>query len=64
MAEIELSVLSRQYLDRCIPCQTTLAPEVAGCRDGRNKAVATVDWCFPTDDAWIKLKKHYPSIHA
>ena len=63
MAEIELRVLSRQCLDRCIPCQTTLAPEVAGWQDGCNKAVATVDWRFTTDDARIKLKKLYPSIH-
>ena len=62
MAEIELSVLSRQCLDRRIPDQTTLAQEVAGWQDGRNRAGATVDWRFTTDDARIKLKKLYPSI--
>jgi hypothetical protein len=63
MAEIELSVLSRQCLDRRIPDQTTLVREVAGWQDECNKAVATLDWRFTTDDARIKLKKLYPSIH-
>ena len=62
MAEIELSVLSRQCLDRRIPDQTTLGQEVAAWQDGRNNAGATVDWRFTTDDARIKLKKLYPSI--
>ncbi len=61
MAEIELSVLSRQCLDRRIPDQTTLCQEVAAWQDGRNNAGATVDWRFTTDDARIKLKKLYPS---
>ena len=62
MAEIELSVLGRQCLDRRIPDKPTLAREVAGWQDGRNQAGATVDWRFTTDDARIKLKKLYPSI--
>ncbi len=62
MAEIELSVLSRQCLDRRIPDQTTLSQEVAAWQEGRSKAGATVDWRFTTEDARIKLKKLYPSI--
>jgi hypothetical protein len=62
MAEIELSVLSQQCLDRRIPDQTTLTREVAAWEEVRNQAGATVDWQFTTSDARIKLKKLYPSI--
>jgi hypothetical protein len=37
MAESELSVLSRQCLDRWIPNQQTLIEEVATWQDSRNK---------------------------
>lgn len=62
MAEIELSVLSRQCLDRRIPDKTVLSREVAAWQKERNRAAATVDWRFTTSDARIKLKKLYPSI--
>jgi len=62
MAEIELSVLSQQCLDRRIPDQTTLTREVAAWEEVRNQAGATVDWQFTTSDARVKLKKLYPSI--
>lgn len=62
MAEIELSVLSRQCLDRRIPDPTTLAQEVAAWERQRNAAQCRVDWRFTTPDARIKLKRLYPSI--
>lgn len=62
MAEIELSVLSRQCLDRRIPDQATLAAEVAAWERDRNAAGGRVDWRFTTADARIKLKRLYPSI--
>ncbi len=62
MAEIELSVLSRQCLDRRIPNQPTLAVEVAAWEDQRNTHRATVHWWFTTADARIKLHKLYPSV--
>jgi len=62
MAEIELSVLNQQCLDRRIPDQATLEREVAAWEEERNRAAATVNWRFTTDDARIKLKKLYPSI--
>jgi hypothetical protein len=62
MAEIELSVLSQQCLDRRIPDKTTLTQEVMAWEEDRNQAEATVDWRFSTTDARIKLKKLYPSI--
>jgi len=61
MAEIELSVLARQCLDRRILEQTTLQQEVAAWEKRRNQQSRTVDWQF-TSDARIKLKRLYPSI--
>jgi hypothetical protein len=62
MAEIELSVLSRQCLDRRIPDQPTLITEVAAWEAERNAMHATVQWRFTTADARIKLKHLYPVI--
>jgi hypothetical protein len=62
MAEIELSVLDRQCLDRRIPDESTLMTEVLAWEQPRNTRGATVDWRFTTDDARIKLKKLYPSV--
>ena len=62
MAEIELSVLNRQCLNRCIPSQTVLIRETEAWTLQRNNKNATVDWQFTTDDARIKLKRLYPSI--
>ena len=64
MAEIELSVLNRQCLNRCIPSQTALIRETEAWTLQRNNKQATVDWQFTTDDARIKLKRLYPSIDA
>jgi len=62
IAEIELSVLSRQCLDRRVPDAATLAREVAAWQQRRNAATCTVDWRFTTADARIKLKRLYPSL--
>jgi transposase len=64
MAEIEFSVLSRQCLNQRIPDQVTLARETAAWETERNSNGATVNWRFTTEDARIKLKRLYPSIHA
>jgi transposase len=63
MAEIELSVLSRQCLDRRIPDQDALRRETAAWAERRNRAKATIDWQFTTADARIKLKKLYPTLN-
>jgi len=63
MAEIELSVLNRQCLHRCIPNQAVLICETEAWSLQRNNKHATVDWQFTSDDARIKLKRLYPSIH-
>jgi len=62
IAEIELSVLNGQCLDRRIPEQAELAQEVAQWTQDRNTARRTVDWRFTTADARIKLKRLYPSL--
>ena len=61
MAELELSVLSRQCLDRRIPDQATLEQEVKAWEAQRNASPAPVKWRFTTADARIKLKRLYPS---
>ena len=60
MAEIELSVLGRQCLDRGIADDATLRREIAAWEAPRNRAEATMDWRFTTADARIKLKHLYP----
>ena len=62
MAEIELSVLERQCLDRRIGDEATLAQQVAAWEAARNARATLVDWRFTTADARIKLKRLYPSI--
>ena len=62
MAEIELSVLARQCLDRRIPDREVLGREVAAWEAKRNAAGVKADWQFTTADARVKLKKLYPTI--
>ncbi len=62
MAEIELSVLNGQCLDRRIADEATLVAEVSAWNQSRNAAEATIDWRFTTADARIKLKHLYPAI--
>jgi hypothetical protein len=64
IAEIELSVLSRQCLGRRIPQADVLHQEVTGWADDRNRLKSKVDWQFTTDDARIKLKRLYPVFHG
>lgn len=51
MAEIELSVLSRQCLSRRIPDQDTLRNEVKAWEDERNACKSAMKWRFTTEDA-------------
>jgi hypothetical protein len=64
VAEIELSVLSRQCLDRRMPERSMIAREAAAWEDRRNQQACTIDWRFTTDDARIKLKRLYPKTLA
>ncbi len=62
MAEIELSVLQRQCLDRRIAEVETLGRETKAWTRRRNEAKARIDWRLTTEDARIKLRKLYPSL--
>ena len=62
-AEIELSALSRQGLDRRIEDKAPLDTQVAAWTTQRNAVGKTVTWRFTTADASIKLRRLYPSIH-
>ena len=62
MAEIELSVLGRQCLDRRLPDVDTLTREVLAWEQSRNTEGVTVNWHFTTEDARIKLAKLYPNV--
>jgi hypothetical protein len=62
VAEMALSVLARQCLDRRIPDLATLRREGAAWEQGRNAAVVKVDGQCTTAEARVKLKRLYPSI--
>jgi hypothetical protein len=62
MAEIELSVLARQCLERRLPDVPTLTREVAAWEQARNDAEMTVHWRFTTAEARIKLARLYPKL--
>lgn len=64
IAEIELSVFSRQCLNRRIPDLETLRSEAAAWQQHRNQNAGRVDWQFTTDDARIKLKRLYPQTQS
>ncbi len=62
IAEIELSVLSRQCLDRRVPDSETPESGVKAWEERRNAEGCKVDWRFTTEDARTKLKRLYPSL--
>jgi hypothetical protein len=61
IAEIELSVLSRQGLSKRVPNQAALVAEVSAWVRVRTAEQRGVDWQFTTADARVKLKRLYPS---
>ena len=64
MAEIELSVLSRQALAARMPDLALMEQAVTAWEKERNQAQATVHWRFTTPDARIKLRRLYPSFKS
>jgi hypothetical protein len=62
IAEIELSALTRQCLDRRISDLEVLNAELAAWQDQLNADHRQVDWQFTTDDARIKLRRLYPTL--
>src|SRR4051812_18258193 len=61
VAEIELSVLSRQCLDRRIETKEELIREVAAWENDRNERQVGTHWRFTIADARIKLHRLYPA---
>src|SRR5215217_6516273 len=60
LAELELSVLARQCLDRRIPDQATLETEVAAWVAARNAERLTLSWHFTKEAARQRLHWLYP----
>ncbi|MCY7399913.1 MAG: IS630 family transposase [Nocardioides sp.] len=61
IAEIELSALTRQCLDRRISDLGVLNTELAAWQTATNADQRQVDWQFTTEDARIKLRHLYPN---
>jgi transposase len=62
MAEIELSILSRQCMRDYFENIEELRTAIACWEDLRNGSKAGINWQFTTTDARIKLRKLYPVI--
>jgi hypothetical protein len=62
VAEIELSVLSRQCLNRRIESMEKLRKEVTAWEEARNGKQVEIQWRFTTADARVKLRRLYPVI--
>jgi hypothetical protein len=64
MAEIALSVLQQQCLDRRLGNRATMEQDVAAWVAARNETATSIDRRFTTSDARIKRKRLYPVIQA
>jgi len=64
MAEIELHVLNGQCLNRHIATMDKVKTEVEAWQKSRNSKNAKINWHFTKEDARIKLKRLYPTIHT
>jgi hypothetical protein len=62
VAEVELSVLVSQCLDRRIPDFKTMTTEVNAWQSQRNNSIHRINWHFTTSEARIKLRRLYPSF--
>jgi hypothetical protein len=62
VAEIELSILSRQCLKRRIGDAQALERELRTWNTARNRDASKVTWQFTTADARIKLRHLYPQF--
>ena len=60
IAEIGISILSKQCIDRRIPNIEMLNSEIATWEAEYNNMCRCIDWQFTTDDARVKLRRLYP----
>jgi len=63
IAEIELSVFTKQCLNRRIPDLETLRREVIAWAKRRNVGQVGVDWQFTTEQVRIKLNHYALKVH-
>ena len=61
MAEIELSILSKQCLSRRIPSEWALTTEIVTWEEARNEKKARIHWNFTVDDARKVFKEYHPT---
>jgi hypothetical protein len=61
MAEIELSILSKQCLSRRIPSEWMLITEIVAWEEAPNENKAKIRWNFTVDEARKVFKEHYPT---
>ncbi len=61
MAEIEISILSKQCLSRRIPSEWRLTTEIVTWEEARNEKKAKIRWNFTVDDAHKVFKEYYPT---
>lgn len=59
MAEIEISALQRQCLDRRLPTFEAVVKNVAACSRERNRQKVTIDWTFRRPDA----RRVFPELY-
>jgi len=62
MAEIELSILQRDCLNRHIATKDELVAEINAWQIKRNAKKAKANWQFTAKDARVKLHKLYPTV--
>jgi len=64
MAEIELSILSRQCLKQRLPDEWTLSLQIIAWENQRNQAQSKIHWRFSVEDARHVFQDHYPSFSS
>jgi len=64
IAEIELSVLSAQCLNRRIAHIESVQNEVKAWEEARNSKITRVNWQFTRDDARVRLARLYPTFDS
>ena len=62
MAEIELSILSRQCMNDYFESRKQLKERIVPWERSRNDRQVGINWRFTTADARIKLKRLYPTL--
>jgi hypothetical protein len=64
MAELEFSVLARQCLGQRFATLAHLQQAVCAWAVERNRLAIRIHWTFTTDDARLKLRRHYLNLNS